>query len=198
MHSTDDHSSQPWLVLTATIDPRGMVLTVRSDPRVRLNDYEQSLRQWLHLDAFHTIVFCENSNANLGVLQDLVAQENRKSKSVRFIAFDGNGHPPHLGKGVGEMNILSHLLATLTPPPNKPLVKVTGRYQVPNARQLCDLLAADPLADVVCNFFDFDALMADSRVFAATPEFLRSYLLPLQHTVNDTGGRFFEHALADR
>jgi hypothetical protein len=187
---------EPLLALTATIDPRGMSFTARADANVRLADYKWALNRWLSERGVRRLVFCENSMSDLTPLRDLVLRKNRLDKTVVFHSFDGNRYPTHRGKGFGELNILRHIVANLSADVDVYLIKVTGRYFVRNVTSLTQVLNRTPSIDVACNISS-DGSIADSRIFTATVDFLRSYLLPLQDSVDDTAGRFLEHALAD-
>ena len=49
--------------------------------------------------------------------------------------------------------------------------------------------------DIMCTL-KRNLTFADSRLFAATPEFLRDYLFPRVDMIDDNAGITFEHALA--
>ena len=66
-----------WLLLTATVDPKGMSFTRRSASSVRLKDYGRALNRWLSDATFESIVFCENSAYDLSILRRVAGDRVR-------------------------------------------------------------------------------------------------------------------------
>lgn len=189
----NSNSSPLVLLLTATIDPGATPLVVRSDPQARLRDYEQALYFWLHSHAFDKIVFCENSGYDLGTLEAMAAAT--PSCRVEFISFSGNSGGAVRGKGFAELTAMEHALSkSRLIADGKWIVKCTGRLTVLNAPSLVPRIAARNF-DVMCDLRR-NLSFSDTRFFAATPEFLRRYLLPQQSMIDDLNGVFLEHALA--
>ena len=184
------------LLLTATVDPGRMIHVTRSDPRRRFKDYQQALKKWCRVPAFHSIIFCENSGFDISSLREWAASAPDARTRLRFISFQGNDYPPHLGKGYGEIAILKHAVSSAGLNDHTLLVKVTGRYYVRNVNTLIDQICAHPECGVFCNA-DSDRRFADSSVFAATVSFYERYLFPLHSQINDSTGVYFEHVLAD-
>jgi len=181
------------LLLSATIDPGDTPMVARRDPNLRRRDYEQALRAWLQSGCVERIVFCENSNQDLGSLEAVSAAFPRCQ--VEFISFSGNVSDPRRGKGVGELNIIAHALSHSSLLSRSELViKCSGRLAVRNAAALVWRLRATEF-DIMCNL-KFYLTFADSRLFAATPAFLADYLLRFGDLVNEAEGLWFEHALA--
>ena len=108
-------------------------------------------------------------------------------------SFQGNSYPRHLGKGFGELNIVREALTIL--PEKALIVKITGRYYVRNLHRIVRAIKKRGPADIVCNMNE-ERTMIDPRVFAATPEFFRSFVLPLHDKINDMEGVYFEHIVA--
>ena len=182
------------LLLTATIDPRSTVFVLRSDPRVRLDDYCLALRQWLAAPGIERIVFCENSGADLARLRS-VAQEAPHRKSLEFLSYTAPESECLRGKGYGEMGILSHVISALRLQPADGLLKVTGRHFVANAAAL--------LADIHQRHRDAAVVTSPSvsgriptECFYATAGFLAGHLLENRELVNDCVGYHMEHAMA--
>jgi hypothetical protein len=181
------------LLLTATIDTGGTPKVVRSDPAVRLKDYESALRLWLESGSVERVVFCENSGYDLRSLEAVAAPFARTQ--VEFISFDGNAVGASRGKGFAELNIILHalthskLLASAGT-----VIKCTGRLNVRSAKTLLAKIGAARF-DVMCDIGRY-LTYADSRFFAATPEFIADYLGRERDTLNDFNGIYLEHALA--
>jgi hypothetical protein len=94
------------------------------------------------------------------------------------------------------MEIIGHAFKTSRLIAGADLVlKVTGRIYVRNIRQLAGLLRRIPGVSVFCDLRR-NLLEADSRVFCASRDFIRDYLLPRTRLVNDSKGAYLEHVLA--
>jgi hypothetical protein len=107
-------------------------------------------------------------------------------------SFQGNCYPRNLGKGFGELNIVREALTIL--PEHALIVKITGRYYVRNLRRIVRAIEAREPADIVCDV-NKEMNLIDPRVFAATPEFFRSFVFPLQGKINDSEGVYFENIM---
>lgn len=183
------------LLLTATIQVnQDVVFTARKDPNTRLSDYKQALTQWLAHPGVQSLVLVENSGSDLSALREIA--DRAPGKNVEFVSFMAPAFDGALGKGYGEMICLeqalkhSELLAR-----SSRFVKVTGRYYLTNAARFLAFAEGRRDADVICDML-VNLTWADSRVFAGTTDFLRSYLFPLREEVNDSQGSNFEHVLA--
>jgi hypothetical protein len=120
---------------------------------VRLRDYETALAFYLPLigKCIDGIVFCENSNSDVGSLRDLV-QRAGVSPQVEFLTFCGTDHPLAFGRGYGEARIIDRVMSDsvlLRDRPNHVIWKVTGRYVIRNMQRL---IRRRPLTlDFYCN-----------------------------------------------
>jgi len=158
----------------------------------RFNDYVQAFKLWLATPSVNNIIFVENSGYDLRVFRELASVV--KNKSVEFVSFDGQHFDRSLGKGYGEMLALKQVLleSELLKITGR-FIKVNGRYYVPELNQVSELWTNE--TEVICDFTK-NLTWSDSRVFGGTRSFLELYLLPELALVNDTGGKYFEHALA--
>jgi hypothetical protein len=183
----------PVLLLTATIDTGSTPRVVRSNPRTRLQDYEQALLRWLRSRSIDKVVFCENSGYDLSDLKAIAAQFN--DCQVEFLSFDGNAVGALRGKGFAELNIILHALSHSSLLSHaQTVIKCTGRLGVRNPPSLISKVRAERF-DVMCDIGRY-LTYADSRFFAATPDFILNYLGREKDTVNDSNGIYLEHALA--
>jgi hypothetical protein len=181
------------LLLTATIDTGGTPKVARSDPGLRLQDYEQALRRWLESGSVGRMVFCENSGYDLGSLEAVAEPFGRTD--VEFISFDGNAVGALRGKGFAELNIILHAMSRSRLLSGAgTVIKCTGRLSLRSPGSLLPKMAAEKF-DVMCDIGRY-LTYADSRFFAATPEFISDYLGREKDTVNDFDGIYLEHALA--
>jgi len=181
------------LLLTATIDPGATLTVARREPLLRLEDYRSALESWLSVETAPKIVFCENSGYDLAPLQRLVTP--CAGREVEFISFSGNQHGATRGKGYAELGIIQHAMEKSELVSNSDIVvKCTGRLIVRNALGVLRSMASCDF-DIMCTL-KRNLTFADSRLFAATPEFIRHYLLPRAGTIDENAGVHFEHALA--
>lgn len=180
------------LLLTATIDPGSTKLVARNDPVLRFGDYKRALLSW-RAQSHVPIVFCENSGYDLTILRALV--DERPGCAVEFLSFDKNHHAATRGKGYSELELMSdalttsHVLAS-----SRLIIKCTGRLIVSNAHPVIRSIAASDF-DVMCTLKQ-NLSFADTRFFAATPQFLRDHLFPMASLIDDDRGTFLEHAVA--
>lgn len=169
-----------YLLLTATVDPRGAMSTARADPLLREADYISGLRSWS--DAGVPIIFCENSGWDL----DRIAREIPNPDRVRFLSFVAPDYPPTKGKSFGEALILQHVIDQLRDTsPETRIIKATGRLRVPNSAKVLRAIAASN-ADVVCAMSSRALDYSECRLFAASIGFLTDYFLPLVDAMDET------------
>ncbi|HLK15986.1 MAG TPA: hypothetical protein VKT78_14365 [Fimbriimonadaceae bacterium] len=161
------------ILLTATVDPKGMRLTARSDPAQRLRDYETALPKWLAAIDI-PIVFCENSGYDISSIQQVAESHGR---NVELVSFTAPPFPEARGKGYGEMLIIREALARAkTFSDGTILIKATGRIFFPNIAVMVSRWKRISF-DVSCDLaprLDW----ADTHLFAATGDFLTNYLVP--------------------
>lgn len=182
------------LLLTATINVGTMLYSARNDPATRLADYRQALRFWVSANTLKKIIFCENSGADLDQLKDIVPAAD--GPVVEFIGFKAQGIDPRRGKGAGEMDILGHALSvSRLLEPGDHILKVTGRHILANAVALVSQVEYTDPPDIVCNLTR-NLTYADSRVFVMRENLIRSHLVSIGNTINDSVGVHFEHVLA--
>ena len=58
------------IIITATIDPKGMVFTKRNSPEDRLNDYKKVFKEFCNQQEVSNIIFIENSGYSLDFFQN--------------------------------------------------------------------------------------------------------------------------------
>ena len=59
------------LLVTATVDPKGMKFLVRNDVNVRLNDYKKTFLNILNNYKINKIIFIENSGFNISIFKEI-------------------------------------------------------------------------------------------------------------------------------
>lgn len=181
------------LLLTATIDPGATPFVQRRDPQVRLRDYLSALEAWLSCGAVARVVFCENSGFDLAPVARLAASYGERS--VEIISFCGNDAGAVRGKGYSELKLIEHAMRVSSVlAVSDVIAKCTGRLTIGNAVPLFEAIGATDF-DVMCPLAR-NLSVADSRVFAATPAFIREHLLTRIEMIDDRHHVNVEHALA--
>ena len=128
------------LLLTSTIIPnaKGNV-TRRSDPKLRLADYENTLRFYLNLNQkmYDQIIFCENSGADLSSLELISKNENPFDIDVVFHSSMADCNP-EFGKGHSELQMMDRAFIDIIKGASQERVywKLTGRIKIQNIERL--------------------------------------------------------------
>lgn len=179
------------ILLTSSIDTKGIIFMKRNDSKIREKDYLGALEKWIDLGVA-PLVFCENSGYDLTRFRDLF----RKSKRIRteIIQFDGQSFPRGLGKGYGDFqSIIYATKRSEIIKDSEIVIKVSGRYFVENIREIIGSLRK--LSFFVVASLSSDLAWADMRVVAFDPGF-SEYLSVFQNVIDDSSGFYSEHALA--
>ena len=184
-----------YLLLTATVDIRGVGRIVRADPAERYEDYRWALGRWVRCPGFDGMVFAENSGYDVSGLRDTAVAGQLGEDAVEFLSFDGQDFPRHLGKGFGENLNIEHALANskLLADDTAVIVRSNGRNYVENIQPFLAVL--DGPVDVLCDLQQ-SLTWADGRVLGGTKAFFRDYACRFGRDVDDSHGHYYEHALA--
>ncbi|MES1147266.1 MAG: hypothetical protein ABUL49_00785, partial [bacterium] len=184
----------PWvLLMTATVNPRGTILTERTDVQTRIDDYLASLKFWFSATDI-PIVFCENSAGDMKVFEEF--GKDRKTP-FEILSFDCPPYDPKKGKGYGEVEIFKYAIAnSKLIGPDTRIIKVTGRYQVLNFKSIFRHM--QKMTFDICIDLRYSLRYSDCRLFAATVEFFETYLFPESEKIDDTvtPPMSLEHVLA--
>jgi hypothetical protein len=187
---------KPVVLLSATIHCKETPFLKRQDPATREADYKWAIKGWMEVDGFDTMIFCENSGADLSRLEKYAASIDRLHRKLIFLSCDKNLGASERGKGYGEMETIRHALDALTDlPPEQMLLKVTGRYRARNAARLISRLSG--MQGEIFSDMRKNLTFADSGIFAITVKCAREHLLPRQDELNDFDNKCFENVLAD-
>jgi len=181
------------LLLTATIDPKGVVFLKRNDPLVREQDYINALKKWIEA-VNYPILFCENSGYKIDKIKNIT--KSYSNNETEILQFDGQDFPKELGKGYGELLIIEYAIQnSILIEHSDYVIKITGRYFIKNIEKIIIALLRNRNFYVMVDL-KRDLTWADSRVFAFKPSFIRNYLSKFQDLINDSEGFYLEHALA--
>jgi hypothetical protein len=190
-----DSAAPVVLLLTATVDVRGVAFMERRDPTVRLDDYKRALKAWLSTPNVPPLVFAENSGYPTDDLAMVVQEHANRAHVVEFLSFDDNNYPRTLGKGFGELRTIRYALDNSRLIGDDTLVvKVTGRHYVPNIGDVVASRNGSHDVDVYCDLRG-NLTWADTRFFCARTRFIRDFFLPMESVIDDTAGVTIEHAL---
>ncbi len=176
------------LLLTACINPNGMLYTAIQDTELRKKQYIESLTFYL-TQTQYKIVFVENSNIDISHLYQKEISEGR----LECITFNGNNFDRSLGKGFGEALILeyafhhSKFIAQC-----HYIVKITGRIIVENVLELMGSCLLNKKR-VYCEL-GLREKTALSVFFVAHKDFI-SLFLSKKDSINDSANCYFEKVL---
>ena len=186
------------LLLTATIDIKGMPRATPTVPEQRQEDYLKSLKYYVcNHPQINKIVFVENSGWPLEYLKQAV-EYNPYNKEVEFISLNCNDFPREFGKGYGESVLIEQGIAKSEIVDNVTHIgKITGRIHLLNLTRL--LQGVQEPYDCLCDFKDqgwrirrlwgekYVGPHCDTRFFVFTKEFYNQYLKPLHHQHKERG-----------
>jgi hypothetical protein len=155
------------LVLTATIDIKGMPKAYPTVPEQRQEDYCRALQYYVQNHSrIRKIIFIENSGWPLEQIQRAIAH-NPYHKQVEFISLNCNNFPRTLGKGYGECLLIekglekSELINSVSY-----FAKLTGRIYLRNLTEILESVR-NPYA-CLCDFNEhgwlFKKLLGDRQV----------------------------------
>lgn len=186
------------LLLTATIDIKGMPNAYPSIIEKRQEDYFNSLRYYVeHHPQIRKIIFVENSNSPLDRVKEAVAH-NPYQKEIEFISLNCNDFPRKFGKGYGECLLVekglqqSELINRVTH-----FAKITGRIYLKNITQLLEAL---PDCDCLCDYKDMGYILkriggeksaspyCDTRFIVFRKELYQKYIQPLHQKYLEKSG----------
>lgn len=179
------------LLLTACVNPRGMVLTELNDPQVRLQQYIDAVKYYYE-NTKCKICLCNNTGDDF---KGCFSYDDR----FEYLFFEGNDYDKSLGKGYGEFEIIkyaarnSRLFAKA-----EFVVKITGRLLFPDMFKSIKwtIKVVRGSADTVITRFSHFAPYAHSECVFAPKGFFAFFVLQ-ENNINDMKGRYFEHFLYD-
>ena len=194
------------LLMTASVNPRGMAGLSVNDIAEREGQYLGTLQFYLRNDAIAEIVFIENSGHDLTAFRVLTAEFPQKR--VEFISCDLNGYPREYGKSYGELLTLdyasehSQFVADAGG-----YFKVTGRFPILNIGKLLAEAERRGPWDLFCDNKDhriYDWLhngwtghACDTRFFGVTLDFYRKHFFGRAAELNDSQNKLIEFMFFD-
>lgn len=184
------------LVLTASIDIKGMPKAYPTVAEQRQEDYYNSLQYYVqNHPKIQKLIFIENSGWPLDRVKQAV-ENNPYDKKIEFISLNCNDFPRKLGKGYGECLLIeegltqSNLIKTVTH-----FAKITGRIYLKNITQVLTSLQ-EPF-DCLCDYKDQGWRLrrllgqkdvgphCDTRFLVFSQEFYQKIIKPLHQKHKD-------------
>jgi hypothetical protein len=195
------------LLLTASVDPKGMPNLTQVDPGEREDSYARCFEHYLRNDpAVQRIVFAENSGWPLRRFADIASRANLHNKQVELLSFDGNEFPREWGKSFGELLLIEQALGHSRLASEATYVgKMTGRNLLVNLSALLRSVRCE--FDLYCDIRDhnFYQLLGmpdcghhcDSRFFVFSHSYYNQYLKSNHFSSLTKSGHFIERLLFD-
>jgi hypothetical protein len=174
------------LLLTASVDPKGMPDLTQPDAVDREDTYAQCFEYYIrNHPRVRKIIFAENSGWPLNRFDEIAARANLYEKDVEVLSFNCNNFPRERGKSFGELLLIEKALERSSlAKGNKYIGKMTGRNLLMNLTPLLEDIDSD--FEFCCdirdhNFYQFLGLPdcghhCDSRFFMFTSGFYDRYL----------------------
>ena len=182
------------IIITATVDPKGMVFTERNSPEDRLNDYKKAFKIFCNQQEVSNIIFIENSGYSL----DYFENERKKylDKKIEIISSNiNNGFSRKLGKGFGEHLSLKEVFDKSVSLKNYDyFIKCTGRYRILNFSNIFKAIKKE--ISTINGYLKDNLKYFDSAILCGSKDFFINYLIPETRNVNDSKNIFFEHCVA--
>ncbi len=182
------------IIITATIDPKGMAFTQRNSPKDRFNDYKKAFREFCNQQEVSNIIFIENSGYSLDYFQN--EKRRYSEKKIEIISSSiNNEFSRKLGKGFGEHLSLKEIFEkSVSLKDYDYLIKCTGRYHLLNFSSIFKSIKKE--ISTVNGYLKDNLKYFDSSIFCGSKDFFINYLIPETKNVNDSKNIFFENCLA--
>lgn len=180
------------ILLTSTINVKGMTFTALTDVQVRERHYIEAIEYYFNRTKVK-IVIVENTGHDFSHSLD---GKLLNSERLEIMSFNGNNFPKELGKGYGELEAISYAINNSKfISDNTSIIKVTGRYKVSNIQTFIKDISNS--SSDLCQFLYFKGHKAAfSGIFISSRFFLKDVLEKYHHLMDDSKGVYFEHVLA--
>jgi hypothetical protein len=180
------------LLLTASVDPKGMPGVTQPNPIDREDTYADCLTYYLESHPrVQQIVFAENSGWPLDRLREVSVSKNPHSKQIEFLSFDCNHFHREKGKSYGELLLMEKALEeSRLLQKSRYIGKMTGRNLLLNLTALLESMPTDFQLSCDIRDHNFYELLGmpdcghhcESRFFVFTRSFYERHL---QGTLDD-------------
>lgn len=181
------------LILTGTICPaKETEFLALRDEKERLRQYEESIRFFIHAEAFSKIIFCENSDYGKEKLSYLEEEAKGRHTMLEILSFRGDGGKAKIhGKGFGEGEIMKYIFENSVLLKGEPsFVKVTGRLKVDNIKKIASKIKEGQCYFNIPNRTHRE--MYDTKIYVMPTELFRTRFLDVYDRVEDGRGMYLE------
>lgn len=180
-------------IVTGTISPsEQMGQLVLKNTEERLKQYVDALDFLIREKAFDKIIFCDNSGYAMEQLGFLEETALTNGTELELLSYQGNTQKciQH-GKGYGEGENLEYVFSHSKLLQGEDFfVKLTGRLQVVNIRDICRRLRTDRVYFNIPNRTIREYY--DTKIYAMPMECFRNRFLSAYHQVRDEEGIYLE------
>lgn len=190
------------LLLTACIEPRQFKNEVqRNDVKIRLEDYKNTLKFWLHHkdERIKEIIFAENSGYELTALKTIFENENIYNRKYNLIQKEATIAPDGLHYGYSELELIDYVFEKSQLLTNEDyVIKVTGRLYFPDLSKLISfsipryLFVADSR---IYNFLGIQNKYILTTLFISRVDFYKNHIFNKRLTMKQLNISFFEKLL---
>lgn len=178
------------LLLTATIKPHKDVIISVNNFHDRYNQYIKNIIRYLVNSDFDSIIFCDNSNFDIPIKNELLNLAKFLDKKLEFLKFQWNNEETvKRGRWFGENEIIEYAINNSKLLKNSTFYKCTWRYYCTNVNKI--LKHTHKHDNYFCrqmpwarNDFCFDKV--HTAFYKVSINFFNNYLLWAWYDVNDS------------
>ena len=183
------------IIITATIDPKGMLFTKRNSPEDRLNDYKKVFKEFCKQQEVPNLIFIENSGYSLDYFQN--EKKKYPNKKIEIMSSRvNNDFSRNLGKGFGEHLSLKEVFdQSISLKDYDYFIKCTGRYHLLNFSSIFQSIKKEILT--VNGYLKDNLKFFDTTILCGSKDFFIKYVIPETKNVNDSENIFFENCVAN-
>jgi hypothetical protein len=188
-------SSDFCLLMTATINPKGMKYLSRSNVNERLDDYKKTFLNIANNYNIKKIIFIENSGHDIDVFRKYAKQY--PNKNIEIISSKVNNYfPREYGKGFGEYLCFKEVIKkSVLFKKCKYFIKTTGRYYIKNFNKIYSEITQSN-NDIYINL-QKNFTYAECSIFGGSKNFIQKYILEEIRKTNDSKNIIFEKGVAN-
>lgn len=184
------------LILTSTVHINSL-MTVVVDPKIRLQQYIDSIHFYMDSKAIQKIIVCDNSGFDYTSISALQEHADQSDKAIEFLHFQGTlDKIQEFGKGFGEGEIMTFVFkhSSLIREQESAFIKVTGRLKILNIDAVLAKMNDDFNYFQPVNLNPFVNLKkVDTRFYQCKKVTFNAFLESAYCDVHDREGVFLEH-----
>ena len=183
------------LLMTATIDPKGIKYLVRNNINQRLDDYKKTFLNILNNYNINKIIFIENSGFDINIFKKYAKQY--PNKNIEIISSKVNNYfPREYGKGFGEYLCFKEIVKkSVLFKKCKYFIKTTGRYYIKNFNKIYSEIRQSN-NDIYINLQN-NFTYAECSIFGGSKNFIQKYILEEIRKTNDSKNIIYEKGVAN-